>query len=532
MFGPGERLVRRGDYIYGSFVRPERVDGYIVGVNPGDRSDELGRFAFSARSVDDAIGGARQAAPGWSRLPIADRSAALLKVATSIEDASESLATLIARETGKPLWEATEEVHFAARATRTILTEAEAALQSRVIKSGVSWSDARALGVVGVITPFVWPLLVPVMQVVTALVAGNAVVFKPSKFAPGTGQAVAACLDRCRLPRGVFNLVQGSGAAVGQHMASHPGFDALVFTGSFATAQQVRRTTADRPELPVLTQCGGKSAVIILDDADLARAAYDTVVSAWATAGQRQNSAARAFVHRRVFDAFCEAVAERAAGLRIGYAFDDDIFCGPMISDAGRGRFRRYVQERISAGATALLEGGPGTVEGRRGFYARPAMLWEHSGDALDEEPPGPVLQVYRVDDADEAVALHNRQGFRLSASVFTARTGAELRSITDRLDTGALQLNRGTIGASLRAAASGRGRSAAGIAGDVALMHHLVAPRATLVNRRRSEGGICVPGAGALPESGSVLSKTRELTEEVAPTEEISHPAVEPTKS
>ncbi len=168
-------------------------------------------------------------------------------------------------------------------------------------------------------------------------------VFKPSKFAPGVGQAIAELLDRCRLPRGTFNLVQGSGASVGARLAAHPGIDALVFTGSHRTASKIRASLVERPELPVFFNCGGKGAALVLDDADLDLAAYELSVSAFATGGQRPDAAARVFVSRARFDAFCDRTAERISQLRIGYGFDPDVFLGPMISDSHRRQYRAWI---------------------------------------------------------------------------------------------------------------------------------------------------------------------------------------------
>lgn len=501
MLGPGSRLVRRGDYIWGSFVRPSRVDGYIVGVNPGDRADVLGRFSFSSTSVDDAVGAARDAVGEWSRTTVADRAKAVLRYAELLEESAEDLSILITRETGKPMWEAREEVSSAVRVARLLASDGPRWLRPKVLREGAAWSDLLPHGTVGIITPYTFPLLIPTLHVMAALLAANSVVFKPSKFTPAVGQAVAERIDRCKLPRGVFNMVQGSGAAVGQRVATHPGIDALLFAGSFETAMQIRRATFERPELPTLYQCGGKGAAIVLEDADLDRAIYDLAVSAYATAGQRHNSTARIFIVRRLFDQFCERMAARASDMSIGYGFDEGVFIGPLISDAHRTRYRRHGKTLVAEGHTPILEASNAAIDGRRGYYVRPALYWVSGGSRLDDEPVGPTVQVYCVEDWEEAVDLHNRMAFRLSSSVFTRAEGDALKELVSRLATGCLNVNRGTIGSSLRLPAVGQGRSANGIPADIDLLRFLATPRATLVDRRPFDASRWVPGTGAMPK-------------------------------
>ena len=274
-------------------------------------------------------------------------------------------------------------------------------------------------------------------------------------------------LDRCKLPRGVFNMIQGSGSGIGQRLATHPGIDALLFSGSFASAMAIRRATFERPELPSLYQCGGKGCALVLDDADLDRAVYEVLVGAFLTAGQRHNSTGRVILTKGIFDAFCDQFVRRAAVLQVGYGFDADTFFGPVISDNFRSRYRRYARLLASRGHRALLEGGNREIEGRKGFYVGPAIHWvdwESGHSFLNDEPPGPTLLVYRVGSWEEAVALHNQLVYRASTSVFVAPDRPDLDEITSRLKTGAVNVNRGTIGSSLRLPSVGLGRASNGI--------------------------------------------------------------------
>lgn len=493
-----ERLLRRGDYIWGSFLKPERVDGYVVGVNPGDRSDVLGRFPFSESAVDDAVGAAVRGARVWREGSMSQRAQALRRYRENLGKYRDYFASLITRETGKPLWESRQEVLASMRAIDLLLEDGIGLLEPRVLDEAEARSDYRPRGVVGVLSPFVMPLLIPTLATASALLAGNTVVFKPSKFTPGVGQGVAEVVDRCRLPRGAFNLVQGSGSGIGQRLATHPSVDALLFSGSFATAMAIRRATFERPELPTLYQCGGKGSAIVLEDCDLERTVYELAVGAFLTAGQRHNSTARVFVVREVFDQLADELVRRTRNLRIGYGFEEDVLFGPVISENFRTRYRRYGRTLLARGHTPLVESGNLEVAGRRGFYVQPSIYWnnwQNGHGFLNEEPPGPTLLLYRVEDWEEAVQLHNQLVYRLSTSLFTDAANPRTEKVASRLKTGSLNLNRGTIGASLRLPSVGLGRSSNGVPAGIDLLRFLSTPRATLAERRPFDPSQVVPG-------------------------------------
>lgn len=500
VFGTGDRILRRGDYIWGAFVRPSGVDGYIVAMNPGDRTDVLGRFTFSVTSVDDAVGAAREGFRMWSGLTVGERVAAIQRYAEHLEEERDQLAVLITRETGKPIWEATEEVILSVRAVRALCKSAAQVCAPNVLREGMAWSSPEPLGVLGVICPFAFPLLKASSHLCAALLTGNTVVFKPSKFAPAVGQAIAERFDRCRLPRGTFNMVQGSGASVGIRIATHPGLDGLLFTGSHETAQTIQKALASRPELPVFFETGGKGSAVVLADADVDRAVYDLTVSAFLTSGQRHDNTGRAFVVRSHFEHFCEALTRRAQDLRIGYGFSEDIFMGPMISDVHRTRYREYARGLVTGGHMPLLEAGVAHVEDFRGFYVRPSLVWVNDGAHLTHEPPGPLLQLYCVEDAEEAVALHEGQAYRGSTAVYGEPDGAEVAEVLSRISSGYVSVNRGTVGAPLQLSSTGRGRSSRALPSGAKLMNFLVASKAVYVDRRPVDSSRAVPGIGPVP--------------------------------
>ncbi|MEN0068214.1 MAG: aldehyde dehydrogenase family protein [Myxococcota bacterium] len=519
MSGQRERLVRRGDYIWGSWVKPERVDGYIVGVNPGDRTDVLGRFSFSEASVDDAVDCARRGSIFWRRVSLDDRVKALRKYRDVLSKRQERFAELITRETGKPKWEARQEVIASIRAVDLLLEEGVTLLGPRVLSEREARSDYRPHGVVAILVPYNLPLLIPTLHVAASLLAGNTVVLKPSKFTPGVGQALGEALDRCKLPRGAFNLIQGSGTGIGQRLATHPGIDALLFSGSFATAVRLREASTERPELPTFLQMGGKGAALVLDGCDLQRAVYEVLVGAFLTAGQRNNSTGRVIVTESIADAFVAELKRRARRVQVGYGFDPDCFMGPLISENFRTRYGRYGRALTARGHDAVLECQHREIEGRKGFYVEPAIYevdWANGHGFINDEPPGPTVLIYRVRTWEEGVALHNRLFYRVSTSVFAPPSLDDLPELVGRLRTGSINLNRGTIGASLRLPAVGLGRSSNGLAGGIDLLRFLSTPRSTLVENRPFDPDQVVPGVnwGAEIDLPTLVDTSGETTE------------------
>jgi succinylglutamic semialdehyde dehydrogenase len=493
-----ERLLRRGDYIWGSWTKPERVDGYIVGVNPGDRADVLGRFPFSEASVDDAVECASKGLAFWRRVGRADRAKALRKFRELLSKSENRFAALLARETGKPFWETKQEVLAAVRSIDVLLEEGLALLEARILNEREARSDYRPRGVVAILVPYNMPLMIPTLQISAALLAGNTVVLKPSKFTPGVGQALVEVLDKCKLPRGTVNLVQGSGSSIGQKLVSHAGIDALLFSGSYTTAVEIRKATLERPELPALFQCGGKGSAIVVGGCELNRAVYEVLLGAFLTAGQRHNSTGRVIVTADVFDAFTEELTRRAKRLSVGYAFDSQVLFGPVISENYRTRYRRYGRLLVQRNHVAHAEARNREVQGRRGFYVHPAIYqvnWDNGSQFLNDEPAGPTVLLYKVRDWEEAVALHNRLHYRLTTSLFVAPDFADLPEIVGRLKTGALNINRATISASLRLPSVGLGRSSNGLPAGIDLVRFLSTPRCTLVENRPFDPTQVAPG-------------------------------------
>ncbi len=510
-----ERILRRGDYIHGSFVKPEQVDGYLNASNPGDRRDVLGRFPFSARSIDDAVEAAALGTRAWRRVGLMERAAVIGRFREALAAAVEPLAQHLVRETGRPLWECRQEGAAAVRAVDAFLDDGLGLIAPRVMDDISGRSDYVPRGVVALVQPSSMPLFNGVVSSVAAILGGNGVVMKPSKYAPVSGQGIAELWDRARLPRGTFNLVQGPGSATGQRLVSHPGLDALVFTGSFEVARDIRRATVERPELSAVYQCGGKGLAIVCEDANTERAVYELVVGAFLSAGQRPNSTARAIVVGRAWDAVVPEIVRRAQRLRIGYGTDENVFMGPMASESSRSRFRRYCRALTAKGHVALLDGDVLELSSHRGNYVTPGVYrvnHDKGAPFLNEEPPGPVLLIYKALDIDEAIDLHNRAVYRPVTSVFTRPDNTALAELREQLRTGALHVNRSTIGSSVRLPSAPQGRSSSGLAGAMDLVRALTYPRAATIESRRFEPARVVPGLSWNDDDGTAEWQPLEL--------------------
>ena len=432
---------------------------------------------------------------------------------------------MLTRETGKPLWESRQEVVASIRAVDLLLEEGMSLLEPRILNEREARADYRPRGVVAVLVPYNLPLLIPTLQCCAALLAGNTVVLKPSKFTPGVGQGVAEVFDRCRLPRGVFNMIQGSGSSVGQKLATHPGIDALLFSGGFPAAMALRRATFERPELPTLYQCGGKGAALVLHRCDMDRAVYECLVGSYLTAGQRHNSTGRIIITDDLFNEFSEQLVKRTESISVGYGFDPGSFMGPVISENFRTRYRRYGRALMARGHSEMRPSQNREVQGRTGFYVNPSVFvvdWRHGHGFVNDEPPGATVLLYRVKDWEEAVGLHNQLVYRVSTSLFIDPDYPELPEIVSRLRTGALNVNRGTIGASLRLPSVGLGRSSNGIPGGIDLLRFLSTPRSTLVETRPFDPAQAVPGIQWDDDEDDDDPETLEVELEIATAEEL----------
>jgi aldehyde dehydrogenase (NAD+) len=395
-------------------------------VNPSNTADVVGAYARgSAADVDRAVEAARAAFPAWSRTVPYVRGEILKKAAAEMFARKEELGRLLSREEGKTLPEGIGEATRAAQifeffAAETIRLAGES-LPS--VRPGVGVEVTREpIGVVGMITPWNFPIAIPAWKIAPALAYGNCVVIKPADLVPGCAWAIADILQRAGIPAGVFNLVMGRGSVVGQRILTHPGVDAITFTGSVGTGRKVAEAAiAAEPMKKIQLEMGGKNPMVVLDDADLAVAVEACVNGAFFSTGQRCTASSRLIVTEGIHDRFVAAMTERLRGLVVDDALKAGTHIGPVVDQSQLDQDLDYVEIGRKEGAT-LAFGGERLNRETEGFYLQPALFTDATNAMRisREEIFGPVASVIRVKDYDEALAVANDTAFGLSAGICT----------------------------------------------------------------------------------------------------------------
>jgi succinylglutamic semialdehyde dehydrogenase len=448
-------LERPGDYVAGAFrTHGDAADGELCIRSPADLSDITARHEYARSSLEAALSAARAAFPAWRRTPIEQRAELLRRYQQRLREHARALCELIAREVGKPLWEAKTEVDSMISKVDVMLGEARPLTDDRNLPDLPGEIRHRPLGVIAVIGPFNFPGHLPNGQIIPALLLGNCVVHKPSEKTPSVATWIARCFHEAGFPPGVFNLVQGPGE-FGAVLAEHPEVDGVMFTGSASVGRRIVASQAQSLHRLIALELGGKNASIALDDCDLERAARAIAFSAYVSAGQRCTATSRLIVTPGVAKALIARLAEIARGMRVGYPLAEDVFMGPMIAADARDRLLAAQAVARQRGFEALVAGGTCQVEGHKGHYARPGLHVASSPDARapgysDVELFGPDLAVYVARDLEHALALANDTWGGLTAGVYTASRSAFERA-ADELRVGVLQWNRATTGASAR---------------------------------------------------------------------------------
>jgi len=418
-------------------------------VSPADPSDEIGRFPiWDELAIDEAVERARGAFPAWRDVGFEARAAALRRFRDHAKARQEDLAQLIAREVGKALWDARGEAALIAPKVDVTLDEG-----MRFVAPIEAGAAARAVhhprGVLAVLGPFNFPAHLPNGHIVPALATGNCVVFKPSDLTPAVGEWMARAWRDAGLPPGVFELVQGR-AATGQALALHPRVDGILFTGSWNVGRALANATLDQPGKILALEMGGKNAMIVWRDADLRLAAAEAALSIASTTGQRCSCLSRIFVHREVEAEFTQRLVRVLSGLRIGPPLEPGTFMGPLVSRAAFDKLMRYRALASEAGGERVFRGEIDRIAP----YVAPALVrfgsLAQSHPYQRDEIFGPEAALYPVSDLDEAIAAVNDSDFGLAASVVT-RERRHFEHCIGRVQTGVLNWNRGTVGASAK---------------------------------------------------------------------------------
>jgi succinylglutamic semialdehyde dehydrogenase len=445
-----------GNYVAGRLVEPQPSgrDGELVATSPADTRDVIARYGWSRALVDEAVSAARAAFPAFRRLGEAARRELLYAYQGKLREHRELLALTIAREVGKPVWEAKTEVDAMIAKVDVSLGEGARYTANETLATLPGEIRHMPLGVVAVIGPFNFPGHLPNGQIVPALLTGNTVVHKPSEKTPCTATLIARCMHEAGVPAGVFNVVQGDGS-VGEKLSAHEGIDGVLFTGSVNVGRRIAQANAARPDRLIALELGGKNASIALDDCDVERSARAIAFAAFITAGQRCTATSRLFVTRSVADKLIARIAELTRGLRIGNILEPDVFMGPVISESARDVVLAAQAKARASGYENVVTGAALRVDHPHGFYIRPSIVRAETAELdvagyTDAELFGPDLAVHVVRDEDHALELAGRSRFGLTAGVFTSSREAFERAV-DALRVGVVCWNRPTAGASGR---------------------------------------------------------------------------------
>jgi len=405
-----------GEWVAGVHARPN--------INPSDTRDVIGEYAQAdAAQTQAAIAAAQAAAPAWAAATPQQRFDILDAVGSELLARREEIGRLLSREEGKTLPEGVGETHRAAMIFKFFAGEALRAGGESLasVRPGVGVEVLRQpVGVVGLITPWNFPIAIPAWKIAPALAYGNCVVFKPAELVPGCGWTLAEILSRTALPKGVFNLVMGPGSQVGQTLAESTAVRALSFTGSVGVGRRLIATGAQR-QAKVQAEMGGKNPLVVLDDADLGVAVNAAVQGAYYSTGQRCTASSRLVVTAGIHDAFVDAVVAKLKSLKVDHALQAGTDIGPVVDERQLAQNLKYVEIARQEGGE-LVFGGETLERATPGFYQRPA-LFVGTTNAMTisrEEVFGPVANVVKVADFDEALAVANDTEFGLSAGICT----------------------------------------------------------------------------------------------------------------
>ena len=406
-----------GEWVPGPAWSPNR--------NPSDLSDVIGEYAQAdAGQTRAAVAAAKDAFPSWSVSSIQDRANILDKVGTEILANKDDLGRLLAREEGKTLPEGIGETVRAAHIFKFFAGEALRLSGEKLpsVRPGVEVEVTREpVGVVGLITPWNFPIAIPAWKIAPALAFGNTVVFKPAQWTPGCAWAIAERLAAAGIPKGVFNLVMGSGSVVGDSLVGHRDVAAISFTGSMETGRAIARKAVDRLA-KVQLEMGSKNPLVVLDDADLPTAVNVAVQGAYFSTGQRCTASSRLIVTEAIHDRFVKALGERLASLRVDNALTPGTEMGPVAQQPQLDQDLEYIGVGRREGAR-LAYGGERLARATEGYYLAPTLFVEATNAMriAREEIFGPVACVIRAKDYDEALAIANDTETGLSSGIVTS---------------------------------------------------------------------------------------------------------------
>ncbi|HEX9860358.1 MAG TPA: aldehyde dehydrogenase family protein [Nitrospirota bacterium] len=472
------------NFIGGSWV--DAGDGGVFEtINPARRDEVVAVVAKSTREdIDRAVQAAREAYKSWRLVPAPKRGEILFRAAEGLVREKERLGRLVTREMGKVIAEGLGDVQEAIDMAYYMAGEGRR-LSGETVPSELSGKDAKSVrvpvGVFALITPWNFPTAIPAWKIFPALIAGNTVVFKPSRYSAAAASELVRIIAEAGLPDGALNLVNGPGGDVGEYLAMHPGIDGVSFTGSSAVGISLagRLTSEGRK---VSAEMGGKNAIIVMDDADLGLAVEGAIWGGFGTTGQRCTAASRVIVHKAVYKEFLERFIAAAKKLTLGDGLDPKTDVGPLVNDGQMKKVQHYIQIGVSEGAR-LVTGGQHCTHGElsHGYFFEPTIFADVTPDMriAKEEIFGPVVSVIKAQDIDDAIAIANGVDYGLSAAIYTNSVNYSAKAERD-IEAGIVYINASTIGAEIQLPFGGikksglGGKEAGGMGGALGFFTHV----------------------------------------------------------
>jgi aldehyde dehydrogenase (NAD+) len=441
------------NYVDGKWV-PASTGQTFLDTNPARPDEVIGEFQRSGPDdVGAAVAAAKAAQQEWRRTPAPLRAELVARATRLLIERKPELTETVTREMGKVLVDSGYDVQGAITSGEYMSGEGRRMFGDTVpsgLPNRLAMTVREPVGVVGIITPWNLPMLMPAWKLFPALVCGNTAVVKPAEDTPLSAVRLFEILEEAGLPPGVANLVTGYGPETGQPLVTHPDVDMISFTGSQTVGRQIA-TTAGEQLKHVSLEMGGKNALVVLDDADLEETVKGALWGAFSTTGQRCTASSRLVVDNRVADEVVERLVAGAEALVVGDGLDPNTQVGPLINAKQLDRVHSYTRIGVEEGASLVL-GGEKLEEGLGGGFFYAPTVFDHADPDMriaQEEIFGPTVTVIRVDGDDEAIAVANGTRYGLSAAVYTRDTGRALRAVTE-LEAGLVYLNAPTIGSEI----------------------------------------------------------------------------------
>ncbi|MEA2485274.1 MAG: alpha-ketoglutaric semialdehyde dehydrogenase [Actinomycetota bacterium] len=445
---------------FGNFIDGQWVDSIsgetFESRNPADRTEVLGTFARGAAAdVDRAVQAAVKAYPEWMQTPAPTRADYVLRVALLLEERKEELSEVMTREMGKTLKESRADVQEGIDFAHYMAGEGRRAMGESIpaeLPNKIYMTVRHPLGVVGLITPWNFPIAIPLWKIAPAIVSGCTSVFKPAEDTPLCASLLVDMFREVGLPPGVLNLVNGFGEDAGAPLVDHPAVAAISFTGSLDVGRAINERCA-RSMKRCSLELGSKNALIVMPDAELDLAVEASAWGAFATSGQRCTATSRLIVHDDVRSEFTDRLLDRVGGMKVGNGLDPDVELAPVINEQQKNRVLEYISVGQQEGAK-VLTGGEELTGGdyANGYFLAPTVFDNMTPEMriAKEEIFGPVTGIMKVDSVEEAIAVANGTKYGLSCAIYTHNITNVFKAV-QQLEFGVVYVNAPTIGAEIQ---------------------------------------------------------------------------------